>query len=297
MKKQIISLLTLMVAFASASFAEDELSVPVSPVEYDSVAAIVDSVAAMADSAVTTTNLAAAKLESLPEEVTDSVAADTADPYVPYSEGLLFRPEVGGGKMVFSNRVESKLNFDITAGLNAAYQFNANLSVGWGVSFYYCSMKIEDFDELLAWNPTLKDEYEEQVYRLPIYISARWKFLPRKVTPFLDGRFGYAVGLNTYSFKVDQSDPGITTENHGLFLEFGAGLHYKSFSVALVLDRLACKDSNPEYRELAGWKGINSNYHDVYLGLKLGFDVTFKNVDKEEEVEEENVFDSSSKKQ
>ena len=113
----------------------------------------------------------------------------------------------------------------------------------------------------------------------------------------MDGRFGYAVGLNTYSFKVDQTDPGVTTENHGLFLEFGAGLHYKSFSVALVLDRLACKDSNPEYRELAGWKGINSNYHDVYLGLKLGFDVTFKNVDKEEEVEEENVFDSSSKKQ
>jgi len=298
MKKQIITLLTLMMAFASASFAEDEPSVLVAPVMDDSVEAIADSAAATMDSAVKTTSSVATTLESTTEEVVDSVAADTTEPYVPYSEGLFFRPEVGGGKLVFSNRTDTKANFDITAGVNMGYQFNANFSIGWGISFYYSSMKLENFEERTAWNPATRDEFEDKVYRLPFYVSGRWKFTQKKLTPFVDGRFGYAVGLNKYTFKEDQSDPGITTENNGLYLEFGAGIQCKNFSVAVVLDRLACKDFDPEYRELVGWKGINSNYHDVYIGLKLGYDFTFKSADKEEEeVEEENVFNSSAKKQ
>lgn len=298
MKKQIITLLTLMMAFASASFAEDEPSVLVAPVMDDSVEAIADSAAATMDSAVKTTSSVATTLESTTEEVVDSVAADTTEPYVPYSEGLFFRPEVGGGKLVFSNRTDTKANFDITAGVNMGYQFNANFSIGWGISFYYSSMKLENFEERTAWNPATRDEFEDKVYRLPFYVSGRWKFTQKKLTPFVDGRFGYAVGLNKYTFKEDQSDPGITTENNGLYLEFGAGIQCKNFSVAVVLDRLACKDFDPEYRELAGWPGINSNYHDVYIGLKLGYDFTFKSTDKEEEeVEEENVFNSSAKKQ
>ena len=94
MKKQIITMLTLMMAFASASFAEDESSELEAPVMDDSVEATVDSAAATVNSAVKTTNSVATTLESETEEVVDSVAADTADPYVPYSEGLFFRPEV-----------------------------------------------------------------------------------------------------------------------------------------------------------------------------------------------------------
>ena len=296
MKKQIITLLTLMMAFASASFAEDEPSVQIAPVMDESEVAEADSI--VKETPKSTISKMESKVTEVTEEVVDSVAADTAAPYVPYSEGLFFRPEVGGGKLVFSNRTDTKANFDITAGVNMGYQFNANFSIGWGISFYYSSMKLENFEERTAWNPATRDEFEDKVYRLPFYVSGRWKFTQKKLTPFVDGRFGYAVGLNKYTFKEDQTDPGITTENNGLYLEFGAGIQCKNFSVSVVLDRLACKDFDPEYRKLNGWPGIINNYHDVYIGLKLGYDFTFKSADKEEEeVEEENVFNSSAKKQ
>lgn len=295
MKKQIISLLTLMTAFASASFAEGEPSVSEAPVMEDSVKAIVDSAASTIDSAIKTTNSVATTLESTTEEVADSAAADTTDPYVPYSEGLFFRPEVGGGIMVASSRIGTKSNFDASAGVNLGYQLNTNLSIGFGISFYYSSMTIENFDEVMAWSPTLRDEYVDKVYRLPIYIMGRWKFTPRKLTPFVDGRFGYAVGLNEYKFQKEMSDPGISTENSGLFLELEAGVQYKNFSVAVVLNRFACKDADPDYRTANGWDNIKNNYSDSYIGLKIGFDITFNNSDEEESEETEDLNSPASK--
>ncbi len=287
MKKQIISLLALMVSFAPTTFAEDVVDEQLTVLE-DAVESVKDSsLQAVKDSAKQVVKVAEDSLATSLEEVVDSVAADTSEPYVPYSEGLLLRPEVGGGKLLFSDRVDTKPNFDITAGVNLAYQLNANLSIGWGISFYMSSMKMEDFDEIMDWNPTLRDEYEDKVYRLPIYIMGRWKFTPRKVTPFVDARLGYAVGLNKYSFKPEATNPGISTDNSGLFLELGLGIHYKCFSVAVVLDRLGCKDEDPDFRELNGWPGIKTSYHDTYVGLKFGFDITFGNGEEEPEEAEE----------
>ena len=114
----------------------------------------------------------------------------------------------------------------------------------------------------------------------------RWKFMPRKLTPFVDGRFGYVVGLNEYSFQKDKTDPGIKTNNSGLFLEASAGVQYKRLSIALVINRFSCEDSDPEYRKMNGWDGIKTKYSDSYIGLKLGFDFNFNNNDDEEEAEE-----------
>ncbi len=293
MKKQIITLLTLMMAFTSASFAEDKASVQIAPVMDESEVAEADSI--VKETSKSTISEIGSKVTEVTEEAVDSVAADTTDPYVPYSEGLFFRPEIGGGMMVASSRIDTKSNFDASAGVNLGYQLNTNLSIGFGISFYYSSMTIENFDELMAWSPSLKDEYVDKVYRLPIYIMGRWKFRPSKLTPFVDGRFGYAVGLSEYKFQKEMSDPGISTDNSGLFLELEAGLQYKKFSVAVVLNRFACKDSDPEYRKMKGGENIKNNYSDSYIGLKFGFDITFNNSDEEESEETEDLNSPASK--
>lgn len=287
MKKQIISLLTLM-AIASVSYAQDEEIRVVDEIMVVSESeAVLDSVAKKVDSV-------AVNLVDEEEALADSVAADTTEPYVPFSEGLFFRPELGGAKMMYSNRVDKRPNYDVSVGVNMAYQLNTNLSIGWGVSFYMCSLQMENFDELMAWNPTLRDEYEDKAYMLPIYIMARWKFTPKKLTPFVDGRLGYAVGLTDYNLRVAGNDPGISTDNNGLFLELEAGVQYKNFSVALVLNRFGCKDKDEEYRKMCGL--TKCDYHDVYLGLKFGFDFTFGNGDEEETEETEEGAANATKK-
>lgn len=287
MKKQIISLLTLM-AIASVSYAQDEEIRVVDEIMVVSESeAVLDSVAKKVDSV-------AVNLVDEEEALADSVAADTTEPYVPFSEGLFFRPELGGAKMMYSNRVDKGPNYDVSVGVNMAYQLNTNLSIGWGVSFYMCSLQMENFDELMAWNPTLRDEYEDKAYMLPIYIMARWKFTPKKLTPFVDGRLGYAVGLTDYNLRVAGNDPGISTDNNGLFLELEAGVQYKKFSVALVLNRFGCKDKDEEYRKMCGL--TKCDYHDVYLGLKFGFDFTFGNGDEEEAEETEEGAANATKK-
>lgn len=298
MKKQIISLLTLMMAFASASYAQSEsLAVDVESDSENVVLKTEEAVESKASASKDT--VVVTKIDTVVdtllnyEELQDSASADTADPYVPYSEGLFFRPEIGGGMMVASSRVDTKSNFDASVGLNMGYQLNANLSLGFGLSFYYSSMTMENFDEMMAWSPSLRDEYVDKAYRLPVYVMGRWKFLPRKLTPFVDGRFGYAVGLNEFKLQKEMSDPGISTDNSGLFLEFLAGVQYKRLTVALVVSRFACSDANPEYREANGWSGIKNKYSDAYVGLKLGFDFTFNN--SEEEAEETEDAASSNK--
>lgn len=287
MKKQIISLLTLM-AIASVSYAQDEEIRVVDEIMVVSESeAVLDSVAKKVDSV-------AVNLVDEEEALADSVAADTTEPYVPFSEGLFFRPELGGAKMMYSNRVDKGPNYDVSVGVNMAYQLNTNLSIGWGVSFYMCSLQMENFDELMAWNPTLRDEYEDKAYMLPIYIMARWKFTPKRLTPFVDGRLGYAVGLTDYNLRVAGNDPGISTDNNGLFLELEAGVQYKKFSVALVLNRFGCKDKDEEYRKMCGL--TKCDYHDVYLGLKFGFDFTFGNGDEEETEETEEGAANATKK-
>jgi hypothetical protein len=287
MKKQIISLLTLM-AIASVSYAQDEEIRVVDEIMVVSESeAVLDSVAKKVDSV-------AVNLVDEEEALADSVAADTTEPYVPFSEGLFFRPELGGAKMMYSNRVDKGPNYDVSVGVNLAYQLNTNLSIGWGVSFYMCSLQMENFDELMSWNPTLRDEYEDKAYMLPIYIMGRWKFTPKKLTPFVDGRLGYAVGLTDYNLRVAGNDPGISTDNNGLFLELEAGVQYKNFSVAVVLNRFGCKDKDEEYRKMCGL--TKCDYHDVYVGLKFGFDFTFGNGDDEEEEETEEGVANESKK-
>lgn len=287
MKKQIISLLTLM-AIASVSYAQDEEIRVVDEIMVVSESeAVLDSVAKKVDSV-------AVNLVDEEEALADSVAADTTEPYVPFSEGLFFRPELGGAKMMYSNRVDKGPNYDVSVGVNLAYQLNTNLSIGWGVSFYMCSLQMENFDELMSWNPTLRDEYEDKAYMLPIYIMGRWKFTPKKLTPFVDGRLGYAVGLTDYNLRVAGNDPGISTDNNGLFLELEAGVQYKNFSVAVVLNRFGCKDKDEEYRKMCGL--TKCDYHDVYVGLKFGFDFTFGNGDDEEEEETEEGAANESKK-
>lgn len=298
MKKQIITLLTLMMACASASYAESD-SPEVIEADRESDGVVIKSEEeSVSDDPVAEEKAAVAVVDSVVysanlEEPQDSASADTTDPYVPYSEGLFFRPEIGGGMMVASSRVDTKSNFDASVGLNMGYQLNASLSLGFGLSFYYSSMTIENFDEVMAWSPSLRDEYVDKVYRLPVYVMGRWKFMPRKLTPFVDGRFGYAVGLNEYKFQKEMSDPGISTDNSGLFLEFEAGVQYKRLTVALVVNRFGCSDTNPEYREMNGWAGIKNKYSDAYVGLKLGFDFTFSN--DEEEAEETEDAASSNK--
>lgn len=287
MKKQIISLLTLM-AIASVSYAQDEEIRVVDEIMVVSESeAVLDSVSKKVDSV-------AVNLVDEEEALADSVAADTTEPYVPFSEGLFFRPELGGAKMMYSNRVDKGPNYDVSVGVNLAYQLNTNLSIGWGVSFYMCSLQMENFDELMSWNPTLRDEYEDKAYMLPIYIMGRWKFTPKKLTPFVDGRLGYAVGLTDYNLRVAGNDPGISTDNNGLFLELEAGVQYKNFSVAVVLNRFGCKDKDEEYRKMCGL--TKCDYHDVYVGLKFGFDFTFGNGDDEEEEETEEGVANESKK-
>lgn len=287
MKKQIISLLTLM-AIASVSYAQDEEIRVVDEIMVVSESeAVLDSVAKKVDSV-------AVNLVDEEEALADSVAADTTEPYVPFSEGLFFRPELGGAKMMYSNRVDKGPNYDVSVGVNMAYQLNTNLSIGWGVSFYMCSLQMGNFDELMSWNPTLRDEYEDKAYMLPIYIMGRWKFTPKKLTPFVDGRLGYAVGLTDYNLRVAGNDPGISTDNNGLFLELEAGVQYKNFSVAVVLNRFGCKDKDEEYRKMCGL--TKCDYHDVYVGLKFGFDFTFGNGDDEEEEETEEGVANESKK-
>ena len=287
MKKQIISLLTLM-AIASVSYAQDEEIRVVEEIMVVSESeAVLDSVSKKVDSV-------AVNLVDEEEALADSVAADTTEPYVPFSEGLFFRPELGGAKMMYSNRVDKGPNYDVSVGVNLAYQLNTNLSIGWGVSFYMCSLQMENFDELMSWNPTLRDEYEDKAYMLPIYIMGRWKFTPKKLTPFVDGRLGYAVGLTDYNLRVAGNDPGISTDNNGLFLELEAGVQYKNFSVAVVLNRFGCKDKDEEYRKMCGL--TKCDYHDVYVGLKFGFDFTFGNGDDEEEEETEEGVANESKK-
>ena len=265
MKKQIISLLTLM-AIASVSYAQDEEIRVVDEIMVVSESeAVLDSVAKKVDSV-------AVNLVDEEEALADSVAADTTEPYVPFSEGLFFRPELGGAKMMYSNRVDKGPNYDVSVGVNLAYQLNTNLSIGWGVSFYMCSLQMENFDELMSWNPTLRDEYEDKAYMLPIYIMGRWKFTPKKLTPFVDGRLGYAVGLTDYNLRVAGNDPGIST----------------------VLNRFGCKDKDEEYRKMCGL--TKCDYHDVYVGLKFGFDFTFGNGDDEEEEEMEEGVANESKK-
>jgi len=305
MKKQIISLLTLMMACASASYAQSEsLTIDVESDSEDvflKTEESVESKASASKDAVVVTKIDTVvdpALDTLigllnPGLFQDSVSADTTDPYVPFSEGLFCRPEVGGGLMVASSRVDTKSNFNASVGVNMGYQLNANLSLGFGLSFYYSSMTMENFDELMAWNPSLRDEYVDKVYRLPVYVMGRWKFMSRKLTPFIDGRFGYAVGLSEYKLQKDMYDPGIRTDNGGLFLELEAGIQYKNFSVALVLNRFACKDADPDYRKMKGWENIKNSYNDSYIGLKFGFDFTFGNGEEEESEETEDSASSS----
>lgn len=300
MKKQIISLLTLMMACASASYAQSEsLTFDVESDDSDDVwlktEESVESKASASKEAVVVTKIDTVADSLLNhEELQDSTLADTTEPYVPFSEGLFFRPELGGAKMMYSNRVDKGPNYDVSVGVNLAYQLNTNLSIGWGVSFYMCSLQMENFDELMSWNPTLRDEYEDKAYMLPIYIMGRWKFTPKKLTPFVDGRLGYAVGLTDYNLRVAGNDPGISTDNNGLFLELEAGVQYKNFSVAVVLNRFGCKDKDEEYRKMCGL--TKCDYHDVYVGLKFGFDFTFGNGDDEEEEETEEGAANASKK-
>lgn len=298
MKKQIITLLTLMMACASASYAESD-SPEVVEADRESDGVVIKSEEeSVLDVPVAEEKAAVAVVDSAVSNVTleepqDSASADTTDPYVPYSEGLFCRPEVGGGLMLASSRVDTKSNFNASVGVNMGYQLNANFSLGFGLSFYYSSMKMENLDELMAWNPSMRDEYVDKVYRFPVYVMGRWKFLSRKLTPFIDGRFGYAVGLNEYKLQKDMYDPGIRTDNGGLFLELEAGVQYKNFSVALVLNRFACKDADPDYRKMKGWDNIKNNYNDSYFGLKIGFDFTFNNGEEEESEETEDSASSS----
>ena len=158
MKKQIISLLTLMMAFASASYAEEDLSEQIA-VANDTLEAVKDSVVEKVSESVP--SVSDSDVASIEEQV-DSVATDTTEPYVPYSEGLFLRPEVGGGIMMASSRIDTKSNFDVSAGVNVGYQLNASFSIGKGCSFYYASMNVENFDEVMSWNATLKDEYVDK---------------------------------------------------------------------------------------------------------------------------------------
>ena len=84
-----------MVSFAPTTFAEDVVDEQLTVLE-DAVESVKDSsLQAVKDSAKQVVKVAEDSLATSLEEVVDSVAADTSEPYVPYSEGLLLRPEVG----------------------------------------------------------------------------------------------------------------------------------------------------------------------------------------------------------
>lgn len=302
MKKQCISMLAFLVTLATSSFAQDAVTdEAVESGVIEAVGALADSAEAQVESVLKDSSASVEtkvkKVETAvepvlaPIAVADSAAADTsatdsAEVYVPYVHGLLLRPELGGGLMTNSNIIGDR-NFDFSVGVNLAYQFTTRFSIGWGVSFFMNTMKLDNIDEVLAWSLEEREEYKDKNFILPIYLMGRFKFTEKKVAPFLDIRLGYAVGLSKYNLKLDSYDPGISTDNSGLFLEFQGGVQIKNFSAALVLNRLGCKDLDPDFRTYHGWG--NSNYHNVFVGLKVGYDFNLGTGIVEEEPEPEMI--------
>ncbi len=302
MKKQCISMLAFLVTLATSSFAQDAVTdEAVESGVIEAVGALADSAEAQVESVLKDSSASVEtkvkKVETAvepvlaPIAVADSAAADTsatdsAEVYVPYVHGLLLRPELGGGLMTNSNIIDDQ-NFDFSVGVNLAYQFTTHFSIGWGVTLFMNTMKLDNFDEIMSWSLEEKENYKDMNFLLPIYLMGRVKFNEKKVAPFLDIRLGYAVGLNKYNLKRDSSDPGISTDNSGLFLEFQGGVQIKNFSVGLILNRFGCKDLDPDYREYRGWG--NSKYHNVFVGLKVGYDFNLGIGIEEEEPEPEMI--------
>lgn len=302
MKKQCISMLAFLMALATSSFAQDAVTdEAVENGVIETVEAVADSAVVRADSVLKDSSASVeTKVEKMktavepalaPVALADSAAADTsatdsAEIYVPYVHGLLLRPELGGGLMTNSNIIGDR-NFDFSVGVNLAYQFTTRFSIGWGVSFFMNTMKLDNIDEVLSWSLEEREEYKDKNFILPIYLMGRFKFTEKKVAPFLDFRFGYAVGLSKYHLKVWSFDPGISTDNSGLFLELQGGVQIKNFSAGLVLNRLGCKDLDPDYRAFHEYG--NSNYHNVFVGLKLGYDFNLGTGVEEEEPEPEMI--------
>lgn len=302
MKKHCISMLAFLMALATSSFAQDAvIDEVVENGVNEVVEEVVDSAAAQVETALkdssasvetkvekikTAVEPVAAPVAEVDSVATDTTETDSAEVYVPYVHGLLLRPELGGGLMTNSNIIGDR-NFDFSVGVNLAYQFTTRFSIGWGVSFFMNTMKLDNFDEIMAWSLEEREEYKDMNYILPIYLMGRFKFTEKKVAPFLDIRLGYAVGLSKYKLKIASYDPGINTDNSGLFLEFQGGVQIKNFSVGLVLNRLGCKDLDPDYRAFLGWG--NSNYHNVFVGLKVGYDFNLGTGIEEEEPEPEMI--------
>lgn len=292
MKKKIFSLLALITFFASTSYSQQDGFVEETDQIPSLAAGAVEETENVNDSLKVVSDTVKKQVSAIEKPLllavdsltTDSAAVDTTEPYVPFSDALFLRPEVGAGIMTASNIVEKEGNYDLSVGITMAYQFNPALSVGWGVSFFMNTMNIENFDEVMSWSPEAKEDYEDKNYLLPIYCMVRYKFLPKKVTPFLDGRLGYAVGLSKYNLKVEPVDPGISTENNGLFLELNAGVQIKNFSVSLQVNRFGCTDVNADLRKWLGHE--KTDYHNSFLGLKIGYDF---NLSKDVVVESEQI--------
>ncbi len=295
MKKKIISLLALMSLFVSTSFSQQYDDVEtVQMTSSDDNVIEGESVKDTLKTVVDTVKKEIAEIEKpllaadsivVDSLAADSAAADTTDPYIPFSDGLFLRPEIGGGLMTASNLVDKSGNYDFSVGIDMGYQFNPNLSVGWGVSFFMNSMKYDGLEELLAlWSPESIDNYKDMNYLLPIYCMVRYKLFQKKLTPFVDGRLGYVVGLSKYELKVEPADPGIATENNGLYLELNFGVQIKNLSVSLQVNRLGSKDVDPDFRE---WCGLEkTDYHNSFIGLKVGYDF---NLSKDVVVESEQI--------
>lgn len=146
-----------------------------------------------------------------------------------------------------------RIPYHFSVGAMAEYQVGHATSIGLGAEFY------SSYGEHCA---LLRNMQETYIHTLPVYANLRFAVPGAPVSPFIEGRVGYSIPLNT----VTCLDPG--GEHHyystGLYTGGAVGLKIYRANLSLGLSVIDIVDADQGFN--SGWKDIITNYY-----LRLSF--------------------------
>jgi len=180
--------------------------------------------------------------------------------------GYILRPEVGIGNSMFSDRIAPYASIDF------GYQFDNPFFVGAGVEYTIAQVR-----------------RSTSYSTLPIYVSARISPVKRPVTPIIDMKIGYNIGIgkreyNYFSYYKGTPALWFYKETHtkerwqGLFLYASCGIQIRRVDVLWFWDCTGGIEKENTYDSGTERTSSSRKYRHSYLGtgLKLAYNVGIK---------------------
>lgn len=187
--------------------------------------------------------------------------------------GYILRPEVGVGASTFYDEGAPYINIDL------GRQFNNLFFAGAGVGY------------TIVQSRNISRPGRDKFYStLPIYASVRLTPVRRPITPIIDLKIGYNIGIGShdnsyYDFYKNENSLWFFKERalhekwQGLFLYASLGIQIHNFDLICFWDFTGGKTEINYYNYFNNTSSttFSEKEHDMYygLGLKIGYNFNF----------------------